>query len=138
MPNNQFTESLEVQLTDDERIAAGVDLDAAIAIVDSLKVTKKEMAKTFASKIEMAEVSVRELRQQVRTGFKNTPVTCQEQIDTINDRMNIIRLDTGEVTRFRELTASEKEEALNKKIDTSVSAVLDKLKHDRNQGTKDI
>jgi HD-GYP domain-containing protein (c-di-GMP phosphodiesterase class II) len=107
-----ITKMLPVKLTSEEFDAKAHELTVAM---DSRKVLDSELQQvkdTFKSKIATADATVTSLHKIVRERAELRPVPCTEGKDYQRSRVDVVRLDTGEIVEWRPMTQGERQEQL--------------------------
>lgn len=108
----QWTEQLDVKMTEKELAELAPRIDSAIAEVEVLEEQKKSAALVWKSKIELAEERVRELRVFAASGKKKADVKVEERMIFETNSAEVWRLDTNEKIRFRALGLEERQASL--------------------------
>jgi hypothetical protein len=107
MPPRRFEELLPCTLTPEELIERGTQLEAALAVVDTITAERKKANDGFKARTELAMERVGELRDAVRTGKEEREVECIESFELRLGCARTVRVDTGEYIRERALRQSE-------------------------------
>ncbi|KKN77616.1 hypothetical protein LCGC14_0358910 [marine sediment metagenome] len=107
-----YTDTLKVDLTSEELLAAGEELARSLDLVVSLEKEKKAYDADIKAQIEQAEAESRKLTARVRNKLQWAKVDCLEVRDYAAGRVIKTRLDTGEKLVEREMNHEEKQRRL--------------------------
>ncbi len=102
------TMTLPVILTETELILKGHELAEDLQELADIELRKKTAMNGFKEEIESIEVKVSDLARIVREGKEYREVEVKEERDEERMVMNTIRLDTGEIVKYRELQGHER------------------------------
>ena len=111
-PAVRFTQALPVKLTDEEHAQRGKELEGALTEVENETRLAKEAALASKSRIELANVKVRALREIVRDGQEERAVQCERMFRIETNTVTEVRLDDGTVVVERAMTAQERQPKL--------------------------
>jgi len=111
-PAETFEESLRCELTEAEIRERADRCARAVKERDQVDADRQASNKEAKTEIERLEIEIRSLAQEIREHATYRHVSCVERVDQDLGVMQMIRLDTGEVARERQLTASERQQAL--------------------------
>ena len=103
------TERLPCELTDDEVRAKGEQIAQLIGEIQDAEVAMKAQAEEAKDNIKGLKARTSALSSEVRTRREYRSVEVRESFDWGNRRVEVIRLDTGEVIRTRETTEAERQ-----------------------------
>ena len=106
------TNTLRVQLTTEEIIAAGDDLAEALGEITDLESELDELKKHFKSRITELENKVEQRRKKVHDKSEYRKVDCVEVKNNTNGDVIRIRMDTNEILDERNMTADERQGSL--------------------------
>lgn len=113
MPTNEpFYEHLPCQLDSRELVLKSKSLAQCLADQAAIEFEKKEANADFKQRLDAIDAKMVTLADEVRTGREYRDVPCIESAEWSENRVNIIRTDTGEVVRIRPLQQGERQEAL--------------------------
>lgn len=110
------TETLLVQLTDDERDKVAEELSAGVDMLVKLKADNRARRKSMKEAEDKLDIEIQRLAEVHRTGKESRAVEVVERTDPDRAVRETIRMDTGEVIRRRVLTEQELFEARQPKI----------------------
>lgn len=115
---------LDVKISDEDRIQAGVELADLDDQIELKEDKRKADAKAAANEIEELEVRKHDLKSKVRTGTVKREVLCFERISEEDPlKIEVVRDDTGEVIDWREATGEDLQTDLD--LDTKPGAAPD-------------
>ena len=104
--------SLPVKLTQEEYLEKG----AALARQQQVKTETEEQAKSaaagFKDKISIAQTTINILARDISNGYEYKDVDCVWDYDYTSGIKTLWRLDTGEVVKKENISASERQNAL--------------------------
>lgn len=113
MPTSEpFYEHLPCQLTGQELVLKSKALAELLCDQANIELEKKEANADFKARLDSIDTKMASLAQEVRTGREYRDVACIERADWTDNRVEIVRTDTGEVVRIRPLQQGERQEAL--------------------------
>ena len=107
-----YTDTLMVQLTDEEMIETAEGLARALDSIGDLEQEKKAYNAEIKAQIEHKEAEARELTAMVRNKRKIAKVDCVEIRNYTTGRIKKVRKDTGETLIDREMNHDEKQQKL--------------------------
>lgn len=114
---NIVTEKLPCVLTDEEKAAMGDKLAEQTQEMLDLETEKKALAVIFNNQIKEKKGLIKEMSAQITSGAQERHVKCDEVPEWEKDRIRVIRQDTGELVREREILPEEKQETMfNKEV----------------------
>lgn len=100
---------LPVDLTREERHERAMELSEKIAESRALEARRKAAAADFKAQDQEIRARADELSEAVKSGRESRPVECRWVRNDTYQRMELHRLDTGEVIESRALTPAEKQ-----------------------------
>lgn len=113
MPTTEpFYERLPCQLDAQEVLLKSKSLAQLLCDKSNVEIEKKDANADFKRRLDVIETRVCELGLEIRTGREYRDVPCIERADYADNRVEIIRTDTGEVVRMRALEVHERQESL--------------------------
>ena len=113
MPTNEpFYEELPCALDSQEMVLKSKQLAQLLCDQSNIELEKKEANASFKEQLDDIDTKMSALALEVRTGREYREVPCTERADYQDNRVEIIRMDTGEVVRIRPLLQGERQEAL--------------------------
>lgn len=113
MPTNEpFYEHLPCALEPQELVLKSKQLAQLLCDQANVELEKKDANAEFKSRLDDIDKRLSALGLEVRTGREHREVPCIERADYAENRVEIIRMDTGEVIRMRPLEKYERQEAL--------------------------
>ncbi len=113
MPTTEpFFERLPCKLDAQELLLKAKSLSQLLCDKGNVELEKKDANADFKRRLDAIETRVCELGLEVRTGREYRDVQCVERADYQDNRVEIIRVDTGEVVRMRPLEVHERQESL--------------------------
>ena len=112
MNEDRIIRVLPVELTREERHERSMELAEKIAEARQLESQKKERAAIFKSHEEKLKTRCDLLSEAIKSGREGREVECLWSRNDTYQRMELARLDTGEIIESRPLTAAEKQVAM--------------------------
>ncbi len=112
MTNEPFYEELPCALDSQELVLKSKQLAQLLCDQANVELEKKEANATFKEQLDDIDKRMSALALEVRTGREYREVPCTERADYADNRVEIVRMDTGEVVRIRPLLQGERQEAL--------------------------
>lgn len=106
------TKTLKCQLTDGEFMQRSRSLAYAITRLNVLEEEKAEAMADFKARLKGQMNSVQAIKTVVAEGAEYRQVTCDQVADFTSNKVDTIRLDTGEVVDTRALEAWERQKLL--------------------------
>ena len=103
------TRTLKCQLTDDEIKQATEELTQSLDSLEVLEDDKKKMASDYKAQIEAKEAMIRVLKNRVRDKYEMRPVRCTMTLNYTQQTVSVIREDTQEVVKNRQMNEDEKQ-----------------------------
>ena len=104
---SKFTESLKVQLTEEEIRTAAEKLAKFTDDIEGKEAEKKSVASQFKADIDNLVSNARTEAALVRNKYTYRQVECHEHFDYPCKSVTVFRDDTGEEIRTRTITTSE-------------------------------
>ncbi len=101
------TKYLRVNLTDEEKLAAGNDMGRESVQLQQAKEKKKETTSQLTAEVDRHQAEVSRLGQLLANGYEYRDVQCLKVIDHVSDRVTITREDTGEIVEDRKRRPDE-------------------------------
>lgn len=105
------THELLCELNNDELLAKGTQLAAALAKVRELEQQKKNMNALFTAKIDEAKDAASLHAEEVAAKAEKRPVVCRWKLD--GSQWLLRRSDTNKLVRSEAMTAEDLQESLN-------------------------
>lgn len=102
-----MTEVLPVQLTEQELLEKGDRLAAITQEITVLELEKKVQASSFKVRIDAKVEEQRTIADTIKSGYENRPVEVVEQVDVAARIVRVVRVDTGEIVRTRNLNIGD-------------------------------
>lgn len=99
--------NLSVELTENEWRERSVELAATSVEITKVEDEKKAYDQSAKSKIDQLNVKRKLLADAVHTRKENRDIECQWSHDYRSGKALLIRADTGEIIKERDLSASE-------------------------------
>lgn len=113
MPTNEpFYEHLPCTLDSQELVLKSRALAELLCDQSTIELEKKEANADFKSRLDAIDTKLSALALEVRTGKEYREVPCTEHADYADGRVEIIRMDTGQVVRMRPLEPHERQQGL--------------------------
>lgn len=113
MPTTEpFYERLPCVLDAQEQLLKSKSLAQLLCDQSNVEMEKKDANADFKRRLDAISTRMGELGLEVRTGREYREVPCTERADYRDGRVEIIRMDTGEVVRMRALEPHERQERL--------------------------
>lgn len=106
---NQRIETLEVELTAEERQAAGENLARVLAEIQRLDDRRAAVVAALKEQRAELEADVAVYRDQVNHRRKIIDIDVQDQRNDSTGTMDTVRMDTGEVLRSRPYSPEERQ-----------------------------
>jgi hypothetical protein len=112
MPEGLFYERLPCQLEAQELLLKSRALAQLLSDQEAIEAEKKDASAEFKRRLDAVEGDLSALGLEVRTGREYREVGCIERADYTDNRVEIIRTDTGEIVRMRPLEPHERQQSL--------------------------
>lgn len=96
-------------LTSDEKAEAAMELANTHQAMESLAIEKKAAMTAFKQRKEKLEEQIHVTSLMVKEGIEMRSVECELQLNHSKQRAILIRLDTQEIVKEREMTSDEKQ-----------------------------
>lgn len=103
----RLSKTLRVPLTDEELLKLGGELSAGIDTLNQIEADKKSVVEDFKARASVTQANVNRLSGLVRNRYDYRPVECVERMDYTARKLEIVRLDTGEIIETRRLLPEE-------------------------------
>lgn len=103
------TESLKVQLDDQQVLEAADQLTRALDLIVAIEEEKKETVANFTAKTKAAEGEALVLTNRVRNKWDYAKIDCVQAMDNTKGLVIEVRLDTMAVTSERAMNAEERQ-----------------------------
>lgn len=101
---------LPVKMTEEEVADCGRLLVERMTQRDEVAAEKAEAMSTFKDRLELADGLVQAARESIQTGEKKVDVECDVVYSWEENKVSVVRKDTGEVVEERAMDAAEREE----------------------------
>lgn len=98
---------LKYDFTEEELKEMSEEIARSILERDEATSQLKGLKSQFDSTIKVAEAKISNLAEKLRSKYEYRTIPCQEIINYITGKYTLIRKDTGEVIKERELTIKE-------------------------------
>jgi hypothetical protein len=108
MPN-VLTRKLPCQLTGDEEIQKSQEIARAIEDLSKRRDQKKAAASMYRSQMDEVEAKLAELSHEIATHTTERAVDCMVKPDWRSGKVDLIRVDTGEVVESKVMTSAERQ-----------------------------
>lgn len=109
---DRFEEALPVKIDASVADERARTLAAIVHDHDALLDRKREVNAQFREKISFYRERMKELSESVQACTELRPVTCIERLNTRQNAVEVVRLDTGEIVRSRAATAEDRQEEI--------------------------
>lgn len=109
---DRFEEALPVKIEASEADARARTLASVVHDHDALLDRRREVMAQFREKIAFFKERMKELSESVQACTEIRPVACVERLNTRQNAVEVVRLDTGEVVRSRAATAEDRQEEI--------------------------
>lgn len=106
-----MTKQLPVKLTNEEKIAKGLEQARLRDAIRAVKAEKKVAMTGFAERLAALEKDRDRVSDDIRDGIETRAVEVREERNYRLGTLRLVRVDTGEVVETRAMTAEEREEA---------------------------
>lgn len=114
-PRDTYEESIECELTDEDRDAKRQRLESVDRELIRLIEEKKAAAKVFTNQIKPLEAERESILQALDSGTEKRMVECYEHFDERLGKVEVRRVDTDAVVEERAMTAAERDDVAAKK-----------------------
>ncbi len=104
---DKMEKSLPVKLTNNELRAYGDELAKVVGEWAKIKTDKKETAAQYKLQIEALEARMQTIAIKIEQRKEWRMIECYEREDLEAQRLNTIRIDTGEVVNWRVMTQED-------------------------------
>lgn len=108
----QVTRTLQCKLDDTEVLNYGRQIAREQTELETAEQRKKEVMSQLKADIEKHTSAIRSLSSKIATGYEYRAVKCQKVVDGTENRVSIVRDDTGEVIEERPLNDDELQRGL--------------------------
>lgn len=106
--------SLKCKFTEPEILALGRELAEKNELASQLNAEKKRFVKEFDAKVAEAEAQIQLASGKIQSGYEYRSVECSETLgEPDENRKTVRRLDLNEIVEVRELSAEERQRALD-------------------------
>ena len=105
-------EYLKCDFTEKEILEFGSDLARKHSEINELEEQKKRVTSDFKAKSDAAEAEASVLARKIQNKHEFRDVECQEIYNYVDKSVTIVRLDTGEIVKTRNMREDEKQELL--------------------------
>lgn len=109
---DRFEEALPVKIDASVADERARTLASIVHDHDALLDRKREVNAQFREKISFYRERMKELSESVQACTELRPVTCIERLNTRQNAVEVVRLDTGEIVRSRAATAEDRQEEI--------------------------
>jgi len=106
------TRILQVQLTQEEQLAAGKKLAEAVRTLTNCQAQAKSAASQFKAKIDEMQAKINGLQILISDGYELRSVPCVNVMDYTDVMVRVTRTDTDEIVEERKLTEDERQSSL--------------------------
>ena len=105
----RFQEELPCQLSHDEVNDRAQQLARILGERGTIELEAKEIASRAKQRMKKLDRKSQKLAEVVRTGVEHRDVECIERRVYDTNRIEVVRVDTGECVRWREMTAKDRQ-----------------------------
>lgn len=102
-----ITRHLPVPLTDKRKVELLDELSAHVNEHNRLEKHKKELVDNITKAMRHRKGEIDKISQTVAQGMEIKPIACQKEIDYLNGRIIVTRIDTSEILEDRELSEED-------------------------------
>lgn len=105
-------ESLPCPLTDDELAAKRDQIAASVRDAEEVETERREVAKELGDKLKNLGALAKRLAREINERSEHRQIKCRWKKNRTARRMELVRLDTGEIVRTRDMTVDEAQDRL--------------------------
>lgn len=103
------TENLPVPLSEKEMLSHGERIGILLHEIDEIDAKKKAANDLHKTQRERLEAEVRQLGGELKNKAKIQQVQVKEVSNWEQAQIEVVRMDTGEIVRARDMTATERQ-----------------------------
>jgi hypothetical protein len=107
------TETLEAPLSSAKIVELSKELARSLAAIGRLQDQLKSVKSQLGAEIDKEQAIVNEISEKINAGHEWRPVECQLIKDYQANTITVIRLDTNEEVRKRDMTPEERQRGLD-------------------------
>lgn len=107
-----FVEKLPCELTRDEKESKANEMAELIKVHGEVEIEMKSVAEGFKRHLKKLDQDITDRAEEVRTGVEHRLVECTERGRYRDNKVDVIRCDTGETVRSRPMTITERQDSL--------------------------
>ena len=107
-----IVEPIKYHLSEDEKKELGQEMAQQVMKIKELTDQKKIITTRFGNDVANANALINAAAQKLESGFEMRSTDCEEHHDYVAKKIYIVRLDTGETIRQRDMTSAESQQEM--------------------------